>query len=302
MPRAALSAAWEASPTFRRLVDVDQLQAAPLAELAAAVERDYLATVTGLRNPHHIWAWAVNRHGLANTVLGWLIACDTPPSADRPERNPGGWFTRFATAEQPWRPRPEPSQAWRGRQAASPRRRWPSRRHLPTQPSKTDEPAALNPEAAAAALAAYRSAWVQTLTQRIGSFRAESIWKSWLSQAAVTGVEDDRLQIRVRGRPRQATCMRNTTTSAASPLRPSATKGRISSAEHRPDDRCGITAASGRWGPRASPFSPPKRLPPSFLRARGAPCSRVPAKPHLPSTTARAAPGSMLEQHASPND
>lgn len=59
MPRAALVAAWEASPTFRRLVDVDQLHSAPVEQLAMAVERDYLASVTGIRNPHHIWAWAV---------------------------------------------------------------------------------------------------------------------------------------------------------------------------------------------------------------------------------------------------
>jgi hypothetical protein len=198
MPRAALSAAWEASPTLRRLVDVDQLQTAPLGEVAAAVERDYLATVTGIRNPHHIWAWAVNRHGLANTVLGWLIACDTPPSAGRPERNPGGWFTRFATAERPW------NLARNLRQLGQAARRPPA----PVAPELTPaatihpeaEPAAPNPEAAASALAAFRSAWIQTLTQRIGAFRAESVWKSWLSQAIVTGVEDDRLQIRVRGK------------------------------------------------------------------------------------------------------
>ena len=44
----------------------------------------------------------MNRHGLARTVLGWIIACDTPRSAERPERNPGGWFTRFATSDRPW--------------------------------------------------------------------------------------------------------------------------------------------------------------------------------------------------------
>lgn len=199
MPRAALSAAWEASPTLRRLVDVDQLQAAPLAQLAATVERDYLATVTGIRNPHHIWAWAVNRHGLANTVLGWLIACDTPPSAGRPERNPAGWFTRFATAERPW------NLARNIRKLGEVAKRPPAPAVAePTAPAdaaeQDSEPTALNPEAAAATLAAYRSAWIQTLTQRIGSFRAESIWKSWLSQAVVTGVDDDRLQIRVRGK------------------------------------------------------------------------------------------------------
>jgi hypothetical protein len=199
MPRAALAAAWEASPTFRRLVDVDQLQSAPLADLATAVECDYLATVTGMRNPHHIWAWAVNRHGLANTVLGWLIACDTPASADRPERNPGGWFTRFATAERPW------NLARNLRQLGQVARRPPppvaaEPTTAPAAAEQDGDPAALNPEAAAAALAAYRSVWIHTLTQRIGSFRAESIWKAWLSQAVVTGVEDDRLQIRVRGK------------------------------------------------------------------------------------------------------
>ncbi|MGL4962836.1 MAG: hypothetical protein ACRC67_16510 [Inquilinus sp.] len=201
MPRAALVAAWEASPTFRRLVDVTQLQAASLEQLAAAVERDYLATVTGIRNPHHIWAWAVNRHGLANTVLGWLIACDTPPSADRPERNPGGWFTRFATAERPWNlarnlrqlacaPRPAP---------ASPVER-ATRCAAAPPPDSEDEAAELNAEAAAATLAAYRTAWIRTLSQQIGPFRAEAIWKTWLSQAAVIGIEDDRLQIRVHGK------------------------------------------------------------------------------------------------------
>ncbi len=51
--------------------------------------------------------------------------------------------------------------------------------------------------------------------------------------------------------------------------------------------------AEGAEGP--CPFSPPKRLPPSFLRLRcaPAPCSRVPAKPLSPSNpTARAAPRS----------
>lgn len=196
-PHAALVAAWEASPTFRRLVDVGQLQTATIEQLAAVVEHDYLATVTGIRNPHHIWAWAVNRHGIANTVLGWLIACDTPPSAERPERNPGGWFTRFATAERPWILTRNLRQI-----SVAARRAVPRTQAQPSaSPVELDaEPTALNPEAAAEVLAAYRSAWIQTLSQRIGAFRAESVWKSWLSRAVVTGVEDDRLQIRVHGK------------------------------------------------------------------------------------------------------
>lgn len=197
MPRAALVAAWEASPTFRRLVDVDQLQSATIEHLAVAIERDYLATVTGIRNPHHIWAWAMNRHGIANTVLGWLVACDTPPSAERPERNPGGWFTRFATAERPW------NLTRNLRQISAAGRRVPPAvpAEPPTPPAELEtEPTALNPQAAAEALAAYRSAWIQTLGRRVGAFRAEAAWKSWLSQAAVIAVQDDRLQIRVHGK------------------------------------------------------------------------------------------------------
>jgi hypothetical protein len=100
--RAALAAAWDASPTLRRLVDHDHLLTLSLDDLEVIVIRDYLSTVTKIRNPHHIWSWAVNRHGTSNAILGWLIACDTPAAAGGPERNPGGWFTKFATAERPW--------------------------------------------------------------------------------------------------------------------------------------------------------------------------------------------------------
>lgn len=59
---------------------------------------------------------------------------------------------------------------------------------------------ALDAEAAASALAAYRSAWISDLCRRVGRFRAEAVWKSWLSQAEVIGIDEDRLQIRVRGK------------------------------------------------------------------------------------------------------
>ena len=49
-------------------------------------------------------------------------------------------------------------------------------------------------------LAAYRDAWIRSGAQRLGRRRAEAAWKSWLDEAAVTGVEDDRLRIRVKTR------------------------------------------------------------------------------------------------------
>ena len=197
--RTALLAAWEASPTLRRLVDLDQLRSQPLQALNAIIARDYLATVTGIRNPRHIWSWAVNRHGVGNAILGWIIACDTPPTTERPERNPGGWYTRFATSEQPW----DLSRNLRQLCRASPARPAPA---VPAD--KSTERIAIRPEqcmppkleagSATDILASYREAWIRTGAQRLGRGRAEAAWKSWLDEATVTGVDDDRLQVRVK--------------------------------------------------------------------------------------------------------
>jgi len=197
--RTALLAAWEASPTLRRLVDLNQLRSAALQILNAIVARDYLATVTGIRNPHHIWSWAVNRHGVGNTILGWIIACDTPASAERPERNPGGWFTRFATSERPWdlsRNLRQLARASRGRPApAVPADK--STERIANRPEQ-NMPRSLDAGSAVDILATYRDAWIRTGAQRLGRGRAEAAWKSWLDEAAVTGVDDDRLQVRVK--------------------------------------------------------------------------------------------------------
>ncbi|MGL4960549.1 MAG: helix-turn-helix domain-containing protein, partial [Inquilinus sp.] len=153
---AAFTAAWEGLPTLRRLVDLDQLRTAPLDVLASIVKRDYLATVTGLRNPQHIWSWAVNRHGVGNAVLGWIIACDTPRSADRPDRNPAGWFTRFATSEKRWDLSRNLRQLTRVAEPA------PSSA-MPTDMAeglgRVDWPPELDFESAATLLSAYRTAW-----------------------------------------------------------------------------------------------------------------------------------------------
>ncbi len=200
--RADLLTVWEAAPTLRRIVDLDQLSTAPLEVLASIVERDYVSTVTGQRNPERIWSWAVNRHGLGKAILGWIIACDTPRSADRPDRNPGGWFTRFATSDRPWdlsRNLKQLAKAPRSRDAASPLD------HLEKAEAQSDHPAAapqptIGEDEAATILAAYRSAWIHAATARIGHRRAEAAWKSWLDEAAVVGVDDDRLEIRVKTR------------------------------------------------------------------------------------------------------
>lgn len=202
MPRAALVAAWEAAPTFRRLVDVDQLHSAPVEELVAAVQRDYLTTVTGVRNPHRIWAWAVNRHGVVGAVRGWLVACDTPPSAERPDRNPGGWFTTFATSEKAWdlsRNLRQIARAAKAAPALVAEEEPPAAAHV-AEPELEGGLTSFDAEASASTIATYRSAWISALSRRVGSFRAEAVWKSWLSQAEVIGVDDDRLQIRVRGK------------------------------------------------------------------------------------------------------
>ncbi len=202
MPRAALVAAWEASPAFRRLVNVDQLHSAPVEQLAAAVERDYLASVTGIRNPHHIWAWAVNRHGLVGAARGWIVACDTPPSAERPDRNPSGWFTTFATSERAWDLSRNLRQIARTAKAAPAPvadEKPPIAGHV-AEPERETGSILLDTETATSTLAAYRSAWISALSRRVGGFRAEAVWKSWLTQAEVIGIDEDRLQIRVRGK------------------------------------------------------------------------------------------------------
>ena len=194
--RAALTAAWEGLPTLRRLVDLNQLRTATLETLAAIVERDYLATVTGLRNPRHIWSWAINRHGLGNAVLGWIIACDTPRSAARPERNPAGWFTRFATSGKPWDLSRNLRQLAGAARSASP----------PGKPAAgggdlelIDDSAALDTGSAADLLAAYRAAWIRAAAVHIGGDqKADAAWKAWLSEAAVVGIEEDFLQIRLK--------------------------------------------------------------------------------------------------------
>lgn len=196
--RAALAAAWDGLPTLRRLVDLDHLQSASLETLAAIVERDYLSTVTGQRNPQHIWSWAVNRHGLDNAVLGWIIACDTPRSAVRPERNPGGWFTTFATAERRWDLSLNLRQLARvARADTTP----PAPAATAEELELTDEPVELDTGAAAGLLATYRSAWVRAAGLRLGGRqKAEAAWKAWLSEAAVVGVDEDFLRIRVKTR------------------------------------------------------------------------------------------------------
>ncbi|TSD83470.1 helix-turn-helix domain-containing protein [Mycobacterium sp. KBS0706] len=200
--RADLLTAWEASPTLRRIVDLEQLRTTPFEALAPMVERDYLSAVTGQRNPQRIWSWAVNRHGLAIAILGWIIACDTPRSADRPERNPGGWFTRFATSDRPWdlsRNLRQLAKAPRPHDAAS-------TVHLPDNDETTSEPSiparqpTITDDEAVKILVAYRAAWIHAATARIGHRRAEAAWKSWLDEAAVTGVDDERLEIRVKTR------------------------------------------------------------------------------------------------------
>lgn len=194
--RAALSAAWEGLPTLRRLVDLDQLRTASLETLAAIVQRDYLAAVTEPRNPQHIWSWAINRHGLGNTILGWIIACDTPSSADRPERNPAGWFTRFATSEKPW------DLSRNLRQLALAARSASTLDEAATggdDLTSTTEPAEVDIGSAADLLGAYRAAWIRAAAVRLGGRqKADAAWMAWLSEAAVVGVDEDFLQIWVK--------------------------------------------------------------------------------------------------------
>jgi hypothetical protein len=183
---------------------MDQLQTGPLDALSAIITRDYLATVRGIRNPEHIWAWAVNRHGSANAILGWIIACDTPASSDRPVRNPGGWFTRFATSERPWDLSRNLRQLGRVARAAT---------VVAADPVEVPAAAGLGPEiktmehalgpaAAADLLAAYRGAWIPVAARRLSRSEAAAfaVWKSWLDEAVASGIEDDRLQIRVKSR------------------------------------------------------------------------------------------------------
>ena len=196
--RNALLAAWDASPTLRRLVDLNQLRTAPLDELTSAIERDYLTTVTGIRNPHRIWAWAINRHGPVNGVLGWLIACDTPATADRP-RNAGGWFTRFATAEKPWNLARNLRQLAKA-SAASTAAIATAAAQAPAspEPAAAPEPTVVEDEDAAGMLEQYKAAWVRLARQRLGRERGEAVWCSWLSGARVIAIDDGRLTIRVK--------------------------------------------------------------------------------------------------------
>ncbi|MDR6294314.1 hypothetical protein E9232_006868 [Inquilinus ginsengisoli] len=199
--RRALLVAWEGSPTLRRLVDRDQLRSQPLDTLNAIVARDYLATVAGVRNPHRIWSWAVNRHGGGNAILGWIIACDTPVSPDRPERNPGGWFTRFATSERPWDLSRNLRQLFRVARAC-PAPAVPADNAAEGRGSQAEQkmPPTMEGRAAVGILDAYRDAWIRAGTQRLSRGRAEAAWKSWLDEATVTGLDDNRLQLRVKTR------------------------------------------------------------------------------------------------------
>jgi len=196
--RGALLAAWDASPTLRRLVDLDQLRTAPLDELTSAVERDYLTTVTGIRNPTHIWAWAINRHGPVNALLGWLIACDTPATAARP-RNPGGWFTRFATAERPWNLSRNLRQLARAAATSSaPTVMGAVPAPASPEPAPAPEPAVVVD--AAGMLDRYKAAWVSLARQRLGRERGEAVWSAWLTGARVVAIDDGRLTIRVKAK------------------------------------------------------------------------------------------------------
>jgi hypothetical protein len=168
--------------------------------LSATVARHYLATVSGIRNPHHIWNWAVNRHGTANAMLGWVIACDTPVSPGRPVRNPAGWFTRFATSERPWDLSRNLHQLGRLARAAK-----ISLAHLAdislAAANWEIEPMELAlPQAAADLLAIYRRAWITAAARRLGRSEAAAlaVWKSWLDEAAALGIDDNRLQVRVK--------------------------------------------------------------------------------------------------------
>lgn len=195
--RRALVAAWDASPTLRRLVDLDQLRTAPVDDLSSAVERDYLTTVTGIRNPNRIWAWAIHRHGPVNAVLGWLIACDTPATADRP-RNPGGWFTRFATAERAWDLSRNLRQLVRATAAPPAAVVATPTAAMPTVPAPESVAVAVEDEDAARILAQYRAAWVRIARQGLGRERGEAVWNSWLGEARIVAIDDARLAIKVK--------------------------------------------------------------------------------------------------------
>ncbi len=148
------------------------------------MERDYLTTVTGIRRSTHIWAWAINRHGPVNALLGWLIACDAPATADRP-RNPGGWFTRFATAERPWnlqRNLRQLAQAAAASAASTARSQRPGRRQpASTEPAATPEPLVVEDEDAAGILEQYNIAWVRLARQRLRRERGEAV-KAFVAQ------------------------------------------------------------------------------------------------------------------------
>src|SRR5437879_116267 len=91
-------------------------------------------------------------------------------------------------------------------------------------------------------------------------------------------------------------------TSAVLRPRRSATPGWILKPGQPTDDPGASACERNPVGGRGlRPSLPRSGFRPASCAPLGAPCSRVPAKPLLPfQPTARAAPGSVLEQHASP--
>jgi hypothetical protein len=68
-----------------------------LDRLEARAAEHFESTIGAARHPGRIWTWALDRHGPAETVTAWILACDSPEIT-----SPGAWFMGWVATPQRW--------------------------------------------------------------------------------------------------------------------------------------------------------------------------------------------------------
>ena len=173
-----------------------------LDRLEARAAEHFESTIGAARHPGRIWTWALDRHGPAEAITAWILACDSPEIT-----SPGAWFMRWVATPQRWdlapnvarllARSPEPVTSPQIDYSEAPRarvedlERLAARIEAETAPAIAPAPSGVSLSATPPTLSEAGEAWKHFLDAWTAE-RGEALRASWLDGSHCLGIDGDR--------------------------------------------------------------------------------------------------------------